>query len=89
MVALFPVTLSTTSPVIVTVDFATANGTATAPADYTATSGTLTFAPGEITKNIPVTISTDLLDEPNETFFVNLSNPSPPGALIAGRSRQP
>ena len=35
MVALFPVTLSSTSPVTVTVDFATADGTATAPGDYT------------------------------------------------------
>jgi Calx-beta domain/Right handed beta helix region len=88
MVALFPVTLSNASPVPVTVDFATADGTATAPGDYTATSGVLTFAPGETTKNVPVTISTDLLDEPNETFFVNLSNPST-GAIIAGRPGPP
>jgi hypothetical protein len=48
----------------------------------------LTFAPGETAKNIPVMISTDLLDEPNETFVVNLSNPSS-GAIIAGRTGPP
>ena len=72
----------------VTVDFTTADGTAAAPGDYTATSGVLTFAPGETAKNIPVTISTDLLDEPNEIFYVNLSNPSS-GAIIAGRTGPP
>jgi Calx-beta domain len=88
VVVLFPVTLSSTSPVTVTVDFATADGTATAPGDYTATSGVLTFLPGETSKNIPVTVSTDLLDEQDETFFVNLSNPST-GAIIAGRRGPP
>jgi hypothetical protein len=87
-VAVFPVTLSSASPVTVTVDFATADGTATAPGDYTATSGVLTFLPGETSHNIPVTISTDLLDEPNETFFVNLSNPTG-GAVLSARPRQP
>ncbi|HEV7373595.1 MAG TPA: Calx-beta domain-containing protein [Pyrinomonadaceae bacterium] len=72
--ATFTVTLSTTSTLTVTVDYSTANGTATAGADYTAVSGTLTFAPGETTKTINVPVINDTLDEPNETYFVNLSN---------------
>jgi Calx-beta domain/Right handed beta helix region len=83
----FPVTLSTTSATTVTVDFATADGTAKAPADYTATSGVVTFLPGETSKTIPVTINGDLLDEPDETFFVNLSNPTG-GAVISVRPRR-
>jgi uncharacterized protein (TIGR03437 family) len=74
--ATFTVTLSTTSTLTVTVDYSTANGTATAGADYTAVSGTLTFAPGETTKTINVPVINDTLDEPNETYFVNLSNAS-------------
>jgi hypothetical protein len=70
----FTVTLSTTSAQTVTVDFATADGTATAGSDYQSTSGALTFNPGEITKTITVTINGDTTDEPNETFFVNLTN---------------
>jgi hypothetical protein len=58
----------------VTVQFATANGTATAGADYTATSGTLTFAPSALTATVTVSITGDLLDEDDETFFVNLTN---------------
>ncbi len=72
----FTVTLSVASTLTVTVDYSTANGTATAGADYTAVSGTLTFAPGETTKTINVPITSDTLDEANETYFVNLSNAS-------------
>lgn len=72
----FTVTLSTASTLTVTVDYATADGTATAGVDYQPTSGTLTFAPGETTKTINVTIISDTLDEANETYFVNLSNAS-------------
>ena len=60
-----------------TVDFATLDGTATAGADYTATSGTLVFAPDEITKTITVPILHDAINEPDETFFVDLLNPAP------------
>jgi hypothetical protein len=74
--AVFTVTLSQASTTPVTVDFATADGTATAPGDYAATSGTLTFAPGETTKTIAVSVNGDTLVEPDETFFVNLSNPT-------------
>src|SRR5262249_512272 len=60
---------------------ATADGTAVAGSDYTAAGGTLTFAPGETTKTVTVAVRGDTSDEPNETFFVYLSNPS--GAPIA------
>ncbi|HEX3083838.1 MAG TPA: Calx-beta domain-containing protein, partial [Pyrinomonadaceae bacterium] len=72
--ATFTVSLSTTSAQTIKVDFATADGTATAPADYQANSGTLTFNPGDLTKTITVLVNGDTMDEPNETFFVNLSN---------------
>ncbi|HYX28378.1 MAG TPA: Calx-beta domain-containing protein [Pyrinomonadaceae bacterium] len=72
----FTVSLSAASGQTVTVNFATADGTATAPSDYTATSGTLIFNPGETQKLIPVTIKGDTVNEPDETFFVNLSGVS-------------
>jgi subtilisin family serine protease len=74
--ATFIATLSAASTSVVTVNFATANGTATAGSDYVASSGTLTFAPGETTKTINVTINGDTTFEANETYFVNLSSPS-------------
>ena len=58
-----------------TVNYATADGTAVAGSDYTATSGTLTFAPGVTSETIRVPILDDTVYEPNETFTVNLSNP--------------
>ncbi|MEY2475791.1 MAG: large repetitive protein [Actinomycetota bacterium] len=73
--ATFNVTLSAASTQTVTVQYATANGTATAPADYATKSGTVTFAPGETTQPVTVTVAGDTLDEPNETFLVNLSAP--------------
>ena len=58
----------------VTVDYATADGTATAGSDYVATAGTLTFNPGETTKTITVPVNGDTLYEADETFTVNLAN---------------
>jgi len=63
-----------TSPV--TVDYSTADFSATTPADYLATSGTLTFAPGETSKVVTVKVVGDTVDEHNETFRLNLSNPT-------------
>ena len=60
----------------VTVDYATADGTAHAGDDYVSTSGTLTFAPHERLKYVDVTIIDDGSGEPDETFFLNLSNES-------------
>ena len=79
--ATFTVTLSAASTSTVTVNYATANGSATAGSDYVATSGTLTFAAGTTTKTLSVTVNGDTTGEPDETFLVNLSVPS--GATIA------
>jgi hypothetical protein len=72
-IAVFTVTLSATSNLTVTVNYATANGTANARTDYTATNSTLTFNPGETTKTISVSVNGDQSFEPDETFFLNLS----------------
>ena len=58
----------------VSVHFATADGTASAVGgDYVATSGTLTFSAGQLSKTIAVTVNGDNVVEPNETFSVKLS----------------
>ncbi len=71
------VTLSKTSTAQVTVKYADAGtGTATSGTDYAALSGgTLTFAPGETSKTVTVTVTGDGVDEPNETVKVSLSEP--------------
>ncbi len=84
--ASFTVTLSPTSSGTATVNWATANGTATAPSDYVAGSGSLTFSPGESTKTVTVMVNGDTTPEPNETFFVNLTGAS--GASIADAQGQ-
>jgi hypothetical protein len=71
----FALTLSASTPLPVSISYATANGTATAPADFTAANGTVTFAPGETSKTIQVTVVGDAVYEPDETFTVGLSNP--------------
>ena len=74
--AVFTVTLSAASGQAITVNYATTPGTATAGVDYTSTSGTLTFNPGDTTKTITVSVIGDTVVEPDETFLVALSNPS-------------
>ena len=76
----FRVTLDRAALEQVRVDWATADGTAEAGADYRAASGSLTFGVGEISKTVSVTASGDNVDEPNETFSVRLSNAS--GAIL-------
>jgi hypothetical protein len=78
------VTLSRACTATVTVNFSTANGTALAVKDYAATSGTLTFPPGETSRKIALSIKGDRARETDETFSVSLSNPV--GANL-GRSR--
>ena len=74
---IFTVTLDAASSKTITIDFATANVTATAGKDYTARSGTLTFSPdGGLTQTITVPIFEDETDEEDETFTVTLSNAS-------------
>jgi hypothetical protein len=79
--AVFLVTMSRTATAPVALRYATFDGTATAPADYTATSGVLTFAPGEITKTVAVHVVYDQIADPGETFTLRLSDVS--GATIS------
>ena len=74
--ATFTVTLSAASGLAVTVDYATANGTALDGSDYNRASGTLNFAAGETTKTFTVPILEDAIDELDETFTATLSNPT-------------
>ncbi len=76
----FTVSLFPPASNIVTVDYATHDGTATAGQDYTAVSGTLTFAPGETAQTIEVLIFNDAIVEENEAFTVRLDNAV--GAII-------
>jgi len=71
--ALVSVNLDAPSKHTVSVNYATADGSASAGSDYGAVSGRLSFAPGETSKTIAVPVYGDRLPEPNETFFVNLS----------------
>ena len=71
----FTVTLSAASTQTVTVNYATAAGTATAGTDYQSLSGTLSFAPGQTSKTVTVNAVGDTAIEPNETFTLSLSNP--------------
>ena len=82
--AVFTVSLSAPSGQPVTVAYATADGTALAGSDYTATSGTLTFAPGVTTQTVNVPVRGDLLAEADETFDRALTSPA--GATIADAS---
>lgn len=59
----------------VTVAYTTSDLTAKAGQDYVAKSGTLTFAPGQTSQPLTITLLNDLLDEPSEAFSVMLSNP--------------
>jgi hypothetical protein len=68
--------LSNPSYQTITVDFATADGSAiVGDNDYVATSGTITFAPGDTSESVTVVVNGDTAVEPDETFFVDLSNP--------------
>ena len=72
----FAVTLSRAAAGPVTVDYATRDGSARAGEDYTAASGTLTFATGESSKTVEIAVLDDARDEGGETFVLALSNAS-------------
>lgn len=74
--AVFTITLSMTSTQTVTVTYATVDGTAQAGSDYYFATATIQFAPGQITCTVPVYVPGDTEVEPDETFFVVLSNPT-------------
>lgn len=72
----FQVTRTGDSSGINTVDYTTVDGTAEGGIDFVSASGTLTFAAGEITQTISITVFDDALEESDKTFSVELSNPS-------------
>ena len=80
--------MSHTGSAAFSVNYATANSTATAgtsgAADYLAASGTLNFAAGTSTQTVSVTIRGDTIYEPNETFFVNLTGATNGGTILNG-----
>jgi hypothetical protein len=82
----FTVTLTPASEQTVTVNYATADATAVStgfPADYTAVAGTLTFVPGVTTQNVSVMLTTDSIDEIDETLLLNLTLPDGSPATIS------
>jgi hypothetical protein len=83
-VVAFTVSLASPSAATTTVNYATADGTALAGRDYVATSGTLTFAPGETSKTILVPTLDDGVADPTKYFTVNLSNPTG-GVITSGQ----
>jgi len=73
----FTVSLTASSLSTITVNFATADNTATiANNDYVSKSGVVTFTPGQTSQSVSIVVNGDTTFEPNETFFVNLSAPS-------------
>lgn len=72
--ATFVVGLTASSPQPVVVSYATSDGTAQGGSDFQSTSGTVTFPPGMITMNVVVNVTGDTQDEPDEVFYLNLTN---------------
>lgn len=72
----FPVTLSSPSNQVVTVNYRTLDLTATGGQDYGPVTGVVTFQPGETIKTVVVPVLGDIIREPNETFAVRLDGPS-------------
>ena len=79
----FEVTLNRALNETVTVGYGSANGSARAGADYTSTSGTLTFAAGDTSKTVSVPVLDDEHDEGSETMTLRLSSPSPARVKLA------
>jgi chitinase len=71
----FTIGLSAASGKSVTVTYSTIDGTAKAPGDYTAKTATVTFTPGQTSKQVTINTVQDTLDENDETFTVKLTNP--------------
>jgi hypothetical protein len=79
--AVFTVRLLAPRDEVVTVNYATANGSAAAGWDYLPASGTVTFQPGQTAQTVAVPVIGDLLNEVNELFYLNLSGAT--GAILA------
>ncbi len=73
--AVFTVTLPVANAQQVSVQYATADGTAQAPTDYESTSGTLTFPVGATSENVTVVVNGNAAAHPDQIFYLNLSNP--------------
>ncbi|MCP4657330.1 MAG: hypothetical protein GY856_18115, partial [bacterium] len=73
--AVFTLSLSGASGREITVDYQSAEGTAASTLDYLTASGNVVFAPGTTSQTVAITVLGDVLDEPDETFRVVLSNP--------------
>ena len=73
--AVFTITLAPASPNTVTVNYATSNGSAVAPTDFTATSGSATFAPGTTTQTVTVPILPNAANTADLYYYLNLSTP--------------
>ena len=71
----FAVDLSAASPQTVTVEYATRDGTAVAPDDYLPVTGVLTIPPGATAASVVVSLVNDQVDEPAETFYLDLTGP--------------
>jgi len=72
----FTVSMNRESNNIVTVNYSTANGTATAGPDYIGESGTVIFFPGDVSETVMISVNGDGVVESNETFTITLSSPS-------------
>jgi uncharacterized repeat protein (TIGR01451 family) len=75
--AIFTITLSRASPQTITFDYAALDNTATAGLDFNPAGGPVTFSPGSVTSQLGITVTSDGtndIPEPNETYFVQLSN---------------
>lgn len=81
--AVFTVTLSNPSAGNASASWSTSNGSAVAPADYAAASGTVNFVAGDTSETLTVLVQGDVGAEPNETFHVDLS--APLGAVVGER----
>ena len=78
----FTVSVSGSPMSTVSVDWATGGGSASPVTDYVPANGTVTMPVGVTTKTVTIQVVGDTIPEPNETFFVNLSNPSPNAYIV-------
>ena len=81
-VFVFTVSVSGSPMSTVSVDWATGGGSASPVTDYVPANGTVTMPVGVTTKTVTIQVVGDTIPEPNETFFVNLSNPSPNAYIV-------
>ena len=72
----FTVSLSAQSSKLITLSYATADGSASVGTDYQASVGTMTFTPGQTSNTITILVNGDTITEPDETFLIILSAPS-------------